>query len=74
MSFTETNFENAIIELFQSHLGYNYIFGPKVERDYVQPLYLELLKTSLIEINRDSPIQAIDEAILKICSIEGGSP
>ena len=33
MSYTETAFENAIIELMQDQLHYVYYYGPDVERD-----------------------------------------
>ena len=33
MSFTETNFENAVLELIQS-LGYTRLYGPDIPRDY----------------------------------------
>ena len=37
-SFTETNFENAVLELIQS-LGYTRLYGPDIPRDYRNPLY-----------------------------------
>lgn len=73
MPFTEANFENAIIELMRDHLGYAYTYGPDVERDYAQPLYLDLLRDSLVQINRSLPAEAINEATARICAIEGGS-
>jgi len=47
MPFTEANFENAIIELFRDQLGYDYLYGQDVVREYTQPLHLELLQASL---------------------------
>ncbi len=47
MPFTEANFEKAIIELFRDQLGYDYLYGPDVVRDYTQPLHLKLLRVSL---------------------------
>ena len=41
MGFTEDNYENAVIELFRDSLGYSYVYGPDVERDYKLPLYME---------------------------------
>ena len=73
MSFTEGNYENAIIELFNEHLGYDHIKGVEVERDYSQPLHLELVRSSLININQGKPTQAIEEAITKITSINSGT-
>lgn len=31
--YTEADYENSIIELFQN-MGYRYIYGPDVERDF----------------------------------------
>ena len=36
--FTEANYENAIIELFQE-MGYHHIYAPNIERDFNSPLY-----------------------------------
>ena len=47
MPFTEAHFENAIIELLRDHLGYNYIYGPDVVREYTQPLHTEILREAL---------------------------
>ena len=33
MAFAEDNYENSVIQLFMS-MGYNYLYGPEVERDY----------------------------------------
>jgi len=73
MPFTEANFENAIIELMRDQLGYTYVYGPDVERDYTQPLYMEQLRSSLIDINPLVPENAIEEAITKITSYDGGT-
>lgn len=43
MSFTEQDFENAIIELMRDELSYGYIYGPNVVRDYRSPLHEEML-------------------------------
>lgn len=51
MSFTESNYENAVLELLQS-LGYNYQYGPDIVRDYHSPLYEDVLLPSLERINR----------------------
>ncbi len=46
MHFTEANYENAILELFNKVLGYERVKGSEVERDYSQPLHIELKKKS----------------------------
>ncbi|MFA6539001.1 MAG: type I restriction endonuclease subunit R [Negativicutes bacterium] len=66
MSYTEQNFENAIIELFRDTLGYTYVYGPDVARDYHSPLYEELLFSSLCEINPGLSLDAIHEALFKL--------
>ena len=73
MHFTEAHYENAILELMREKLGYDYVYGPDVERDYSEPLHLELLRQSLYEINSNTPKEAIEEAISKIRNIETGS-
>ena len=35
--YTEADYENSIIELFQS-MGYRYVYGPDVERDFYSPI------------------------------------
>jgi len=66
MSFTEENYENAIIELMRDELGYDYRYGPDVERDYHSPLYKELLISTLCKINPELSRDAINEGIYKI--------
>lgn len=72
MSYLESNYEEAIIELFQK-LGYNYLYGPNVERDYYEPMYLDELQTALERINHNLPSMAITEAINKLKHFENGS-
>lgn len=73
MHFTEDDFENAILELFREQLGYDYVYGPNVMRDYAEPLYVEVLEAVLPQINRGLPQAAIDEAMVKIQIYEGGT-
>lgn len=69
MPYTEENYENAILQLFEK-LGYEYVYGPSVERDYSDPLFDSKLRLSLCAINPNLPIEAIDEAIYKIRNFE----
>lgn len=32
--YTESHFENAVLELLNQGLGYEYVYGPEVVRDY----------------------------------------
>ena len=73
MHFTEAHFENAILELMHDKLVYDRIYGPDVERDYTEPLHLEIVRQSLFDINPSLAKEAIDEAIVKIRNIENGS-
>lgn len=54
--FTESNYENAVLQLLNEELGYNYIYGPDVERDYHSPLYEDALLPSLQRINKSLPV------------------
>ena len=73
MPFTEANFENAIIEIFRDMLGYEYLYGPDVVRDFSEPLCVDILEDALVRINPSLPRPAIDEAIARIKSLESGS-
>lgn len=66
MPFLEENYENAIIELLSDGLGYRHVFGPDIDRDYLQPLYMKELELALPRINPNLPEAAIQEAIYKI--------
>lgn len=70
MPYTEQNFENAIIELMRDTLGYDYLYGPDISRDYRSPLYEELLLSSLCDINPTHSRDAINEAIYKLKNFE----
>lgn len=71
ITFTEASYENSIIELFQG-MGYNYIYGPDIERDYTSPLYEEILVDSLYRINPKLCDDAIKDAIYKLKNFEIG--
>lgn len=73
MAFAEDNYEKAIIQLFQDELGYSYQYGPDVERDYTEPLYLDELESALTRINPLLPEGAIQEALNKLKHFENGS-
>ena len=72
MAFAEDNYENAVIQLFEQ-LGYSYIYGPDVARDYTEALYLDELEPALSRINPSLPSVVIDEAINKLKKFENGS-
>ncbi len=70
--FNEAAYENAIIDLFQNELNYDYVYGPDVERDFTSPLYDEVLEESLRRINKGAPYDAIRDALHRLRSIENG--
>ena len=72
MSFTEDNYEKAVIALFEQ-MGYRHQYGPDIERDYYTPFYEEQLLLSLGNLNREKPQAAIQEAVAKLKSIDTGS-
>ena len=70
--FTEADYENSVIELFRNELGYEYLYGPDVERDFYNPLYEEVLLNSLYQLNRDLPEDAIQSAFSKLRNFDNG--
>ena len=73
MSYTEANYENAVIEIFRDTLGYDYVYAPELVRDYADPLYFDELLTALRRVNPTLPEVAITEAVYKLRNFEGGS-
>ena len=71
--YTESNYENAVLQLLNEGLGYTYVYGPDVERDYHSPLYGDALFPALQRINNGLPLDAINEAIYKLKNFESGS-
>lgn len=39
MPYTEANYENAVVSLFENDLGYTSFYGPDVGRDWRRPSY-----------------------------------
>lgn len=73
MPYTESHFEEAVLELLCKHLGYEYLYGPDVVRDYREPLYEDVLKDSLSAVNSSLPVEAINDAVYKLKNFESGS-
>lgn len=74
--FNEDFYEQCVIEHMTNKLGYTHLYGPDVERtsDEYRDVFLPgILEDSLARINKGLPAAAIDEAILKIQNIEGGT-
>ena len=70
--YTEADYENSVIELFRNDLGYDYAYGPDIERDFYCPLYEEVLIDSLYRLNRGLPDDAIQDALFKLKNFENG--
>lgn len=70
--YTEADYENSVIELFRNELGYEYAYGPDIERDFYSPLYEEVLLDSLYRLNRGLPDDAIQDALFKLKNFENG--
>jgi type I restriction enzyme R subunit len=48
--FNEASYENAVISLLEG-LGYEHKYGPDIERDYHNPLCMDVLPEQLAAIN-----------------------
>ena len=70
--YTEADYENSVIELFENELGYEHIYGPEIERDIHSPLYEDILVDSLYNLNKGLPNDAIQEALNKLKNFENG--
>jgi type I restriction enzyme R subunit len=71
--FTESNYENAVLQLMNEELGYSYVYGPEVERDYHSPLYEDVLLPCLQRLNPALPDDALGEALYKLKNFETGT-
>jgi len=72
MSFTEANYENAVMTLLED-LGYTRLYGPDIDRNYRNPLYMDALAEQLPRINPSADRQAVDEALYKLTHAEHGT-
>lgn len=68
-SYTEADYENSIIELFQN-MGYRHVYAPDLEHDFHSPLYEEELNDALYRLNPRASKRAISEALRKIKNFE----
>lgn len=64
--YTEADYENSIIELFQN-MGYRHVYAPDLEgRDFESPLYEDELETSIRRLNPNMPEDGIKDALFKL--------
>ena len=70
-TFDEAAYENSLIELFRN-MGYQYEYGPNVERDVRSPLYEDVLVDSLHRLNPNLPENAFADALYRLKNYENG--
>lgn len=63
--FKEEQMEQAIIEQLQG-LGYEYLYGPEIERDYKEVIIKDIFFNSIFKINPDITQEIADEVYRKI--------
>lgn len=76
LNINEDFFEQTLIERLVEKHGYEFLHGPDVARstnEYRDVFLPDVLPTALAHINKELPGAAIQEAILKLSNIEGGS-
>ncbi len=72
-NFNENGYEHALIELFEK-MGYTSICGFDYDtRDYSSPLLDSVVEDSIVKINKDCPLEAIQAAISKVNYFDIGS-
>lgn len=71
--YAESNYENAVLQLMNEELGYSYVYGPEVERDYHSPLYEDVLRPCLQRLNPSLPEDALSEALYQLKNFETGT-
>ena len=55
--FKEEQVEQAIIEQLQG-LGYEYLYGPEIERDYKEVILKDIFLNSIFKINPDKVVSS----------------
>lgn len=69
--FTEEQYENALIQLFQE-MGYQYECGYDVERNFREPCYADDVRKALRKLNPSLSEEVIDGAYHEITNIYDG--
>lgn len=76
LDINEDFFEQTLIEHLVEKHGYEFLHGPDVARstsEYRDVFLPGIFSSALARINKELPSAAIQEAILKLSNIEGGS-
>ena len=69
--YTEADYEKSVIQLFQG-MGYDYVYGPDIVRDFKSPLYDEVLEDYLERLNPSLHENARKDALYKLRNYENG--
>jgi len=69
--YTEASYEKSVIQLLEG-MGYSYVYGPDIERDFRSPLYDEVLENCIADLNPFLPEDAIADALYKLRNFENG--
>ncbi len=69
--FTEADYENAVLDLLKN-MGWDYIYGPDIDRDFRSPLYDSVFEDSIRRINPNVSYKAVMDAIYKMKNFENG--
>ena len=69
-TYNEEAYEKCLIQLFKDNLGWEYIYGPDIDRDWHSPLYDSVLEDSIRRINPNATPSAINEALQKLRNFE----
>lgn len=80
-TINENTLEQLAINVFEE-IGYNYVFGPAIapegeaqeRKDFSEVILFDRLRSKLIAINPDVPIEGIEEAIRKVKLFDVTSP
>ena len=62
-----------LIKILLNELGYTTLYGPDIERDFHNPLYMEVLTERLPYINPEADRRAVSEAVSRLTHIEHGT-
>ncbi|MCQ2077177.1 MAG: type I restriction endonuclease subunit R [Bacteroidaceae bacterium] len=72
-TFTEADFENALISIFYDQLGYGYQYGPTLDRNIQEPMLKDRLLQAIHRVNPTLPQDAIDETYKILKNIDGAN-
>jgi type I restriction enzyme R subunit len=68
-SYTEADYENSIVELFQN-MGYRHVYAPDLDRNFSNPLLEDEADGALHRLNPGMPEDAISDALYKLKNFE----